>query len=132
MTITEKILIIDDNADDIEITKIALEEIGRQEKVVAVTGGEEALKHLRGEKNLPALILLDLKMPGMSGFDVLREIRTDARLKPVPVVVVTSSTLDSDKQNAHAGGANGFLYKEVDIDRFSAALKTSIAALLFP
>ena len=129
MAITDKILIIDDNTDDIEITKIALEEIGRQETVEAATGGEEALKHLRSGENLPALILLDLKMPGMSGFDVLREIRADARLKPVPVVVVTSSSLESDKQKAHAGGANGFLYKEVDIDRFGAALKASIAVL---
>jgi two-component system response regulator len=129
MVITNKILIIDDNADDIEITKIALEEIGRQETIESATGGEQALKHLRGGENLPVLILLDLKMPGMSGFDVLREIRDDEQLKPVPVVVVTSSTLESDKQKACAGGANGFLYKEVDIDRFSAALKASIAVL---
>ena len=130
MAITNKILIIDDNTDDIEITKIALEEIGRQETVESATGGEQALKHLRGGKDLPALILLDLKMPGMSGFDVLREIRADERLKPVPVVVVTSSTLESDRQRARVGGADGFLYKEIDIDRFGNALKTLIAVFL--
>ena len=77
--------------------------MGGQEKVEAATGGEEALKHLRGGVTLPALILLDLKMPGMSGFDVLREIRADERLKPVPVIVVTSSSLESDRQTGPRG-----------------------------
>ena len=130
MTMTGSILIIDDNCDDIEITKIVLGEIGPEEKVEAATSGEEALIYLRAEKDPPALILLDLKMPGMSGFDVLREIRSDERLKPVPVIVVTSSSLESDKREACAVGANGFLYKEIDIDRFGAALKAAITALL--
>ena len=127
---TNSIMIIDDNRDDIEITRIALEEIGRKEKVETATDGEEALKRLRGGVTMPALILLDLKMPGMSGFDFLREIRADERLKPIPVIVVTSSSLESDRQAAHAGGANGFLYKEVNIDRFGTSLNAELQRFL--
>jgi len=131
MAMTDSILIVDDNPDDIEITRIALEEIGRKEKVEAAFNGEQALRRLREGRDLPGLILLDLKMPGMSGFDCLREIRADERLRPIPVVVVTSSSLESDRREAHAAGANGFLYKEIDIDRFGASLKAVIVAL-FP
>jgi len=124
------IMIIDDNGDDIEITRIALEDVGRKENVKAATSGEQALKHLRAEESLPALILLDLKMPGMSGFDVLREIRADERLKPVPVIVLTSSSLESDRQGAYAVGANGFLCKEIDIDRFGVSLNAELQRFL--
>jgi len=130
MAITDSILIVDDNLDDIEITKIVIEDIGREERMEATTDGERALKYLRAEEDLPALILLDLKMPGMSGFDVLREIRTDERLKPVPVIVLTSSSLESDRQRAYAVGANGFLCKEIDIDRFGASLKAELQRFL--
>ena len=129
MAINDSILIVDNNRDDIEITKIALAEIGREETVEAAAGGEEALRRLRGEKDPPALILLDLKMPGMTGFDVLREIRADERLKLIPVVVVTSSSLESDKQEAYKGGADGYLYKDVDIDRFGVSLQATIKSL---
>jgi len=127
---TTSIMIIDDNPDDIEITRIVLEDIGRTEKVETATRGEEALKYLKSGVTLPAVILLDLKMPGMSGFDVLREIRADEKLKPIPVIVVTSSSLESDRQAARAGGANGFLFKEVDIDRFGSSLNAELHRLL--
>ncbi|MDQ5987406.1 MAG: Polar-differentiation response regulator DivK [Syntrophus sp. SKADARSKE-3] len=123
-------MIIDDNCDDIEIARIALEDIGRKENVETATSGQQALKYLRSKENLPALILLDLKMPGMSGFDLLREIRADERLKPIPVIVVTSSSLDSDRQLANVVGANGFLYKELDIERFGACLNTELRRFL--
>jgi two-component system, response regulator len=122
VAVTDSILIIDDNPDDIEIARIVMEEIGRKEHVEAATDGEKALAFLRTAANLPALILLDLKMPGMNGFECLREIRADDRLQPIPVIVVTSSSLDSDMQEAYRAGADSFLYKEIDIDRFSASL----------
>jgi two-component system, response regulator len=130
MPMTNSIMIIDDNCDDIEIARIALEDIGRKENVESATSGQQALKHLRAEEDLPAVILLDLKMPGMSGFDVLREIRADERLKPVPVIVVTSSSLESDRQGAYAVGANGYLYKEIDIERFGASLSAELHRFL--
>lgn len=127
--INDSILIVDDNRDDIEITKIVLEEIGRKEKVEAATDGKEALRRLKTEKNPPVLILLDLKMQGMTGFDVLQEIRTDDRLKPIPVVIVSSSSMESDRQEAYERGANGYLYKDVDIERFGVSLKAIIQSL---
>ena len=129
MAMNDAIMIIDDNHDDIEITRAVLEEIGREEDVEAAFDGVQALRRLRDGKRLPRLILLDLKMPGMSGFECLREIRADERLRPIPVIVVTSSSLDSDRHEAHAAGADGFLVKDIDIDRFGLSLKTAIATL---
>jgi CheY-like chemotaxis protein len=129
MAMTDVIMIIDDNRDDIEITRVVLEEIGRKEKVEAALNGEQALRRLRESKNLPGLILLDLKMPGMGGIACLRQIRADERLRPIPVIVITSSSLPSDRQEANAAGVNGFLHKDIDIDHFGASLKAAIAAL---
>ncbi len=129
MAMNDAIMIIDDNHDDIEITRAVLEEIGREEDVEAAFDGVQALRRLRDGKRLPRLILLDLKMPGMSGFECLREIRADERLRPIPVIVVTSSSLESDRHEARAAGADGFLVKDIDIDRFGFSLKTAIATL---
>lgn len=113
------VLIVDDNPDDIEITKRVLSKQELGITVETAPRGEVALEHLRDGKALPALILLDLKMPGMSGFDTLREIRADSRLKNIPVIVVTSSALESDMKEAYASGADSFLHKSFDIDQFS-------------
>ncbi len=119
MTIRETILIVDDNPDDIEITRIALEEAGRKETLAAALRGEAALDMLRvANGSLPSLILLDLKMPGMSGIDTLRQIRADEHLKHIPVIVVTSSSLEADEQEAYDAGADCFLHKAFDIDQF--------------
>ncbi len=127
---TTSILIIDDNPDDIEITQVALGEMGRKEEVEAVTSGEEAMKRLRSSDHLPGVILLDLKMPGMSGFDCLREIRTDESLKHIPVIVVTSSSLEAEEQKSYAFGADSFLYKSIDIDRFGKSLDNLLQRFL--
>ncbi len=120
---THTILIVDDNPDDIEITKIALEEIGRIEKVVTAPHGGVALARLRNGNDLPSLILLDLKMPGLSGIETLRQIRGDSRLKHIPVIIVTSSSLESDMTDAYDAGATSYLYKAFDIGQFSRELK---------
>lgn len=109
---------------------ILREELGRMEKIEAATDGEQALQRLREERDLPSLILLDLKMPGMNGFDILREIRSDGRLKQLPVIVVTSSSLEDDRQLACEVGADGFLYKEIDITRFVASLDAELRRFL--
>jgi two-component system, response regulator len=124
------ILIVDDNPDDIEITKIALAEMGRKEKVEIAMRGEAAMKRLREGKDLPSLILLDLKMPGMSGIDTLRQIRGDGCLKDIPVVIVTSSSLESDKGEAYDAGANDYLHKAFDIDQFSRELNSLLDSYL--
>lgn len=119
-----KILIVDDNPDDIEITKIALAEVGRQEKLEVALRGETALDMLRRGNGLPALILLDLKMPGMSGIDTLRQIRADACLEHIPIIIVTSSTLEADEKEAYAAGADYYLHKAFDIDQFGDNLNS--------
>ncbi len=124
------ILIVDDSADDIEITKIALAEMGRSEKLEAALRGKTAIERLQGANELPALILLDLKMPGMSGIDTLRQIRGDARLKHIPVIVVTSSSLESDEKEAYDAGADCFLQKAIDIDQFGNSLNTLLERFL--
>jgi len=126
------ILIIDDNPDDIEITKIVLAELGRQEEVAAMLHGRGALEYLRkGYGNgLPSLILLDLKMPGLSGIDTLRQIRADEQLKHIPVVIVTSSSLMADEKEAYDAGADNFLNKAFNIDLFSSNLNVILRRYL--
>lgn len=113
----QTILIIDDDENDVLITRRALLKIDPELRVEAILSGEAALNILLNRGEHPALILLDLKMPGMSGFDILRRIRADGRLKDLPVVVVTSSALDADKKASHEAGADGFILKAFE-DRF--------------
>ncbi len=120
------ILIIDDNEDDILITERVLSKIAPQVRREVAHRGEAGLALLRDGRPLPSLILLDLKMPGMSGFDVLREIRADKRLMHIPVIVVTSSALETDEKAACEAGANCFLHKAFDMNQFSR----DIASLL--
>jgi CheY-like chemotaxis protein len=119
----QTILIIDDSKDDVLITRIALSKTGRDLRTEVASDGEAGLALLRDAKELPALILLDLKMAGMSGFDVLRLIRADAHVKDLPVVVVTSSSLEADRKQSYASGADGFLHKDIDINRFTKDIK---------
>ncbi|MGO9951004.1 MAG: response regulator [Dissulfurispiraceae bacterium] len=116
------ILIVDDSPTDIELTTIALEATGRAMSVCSATEGQSALAILRDGLELPALILLDLKMSGMDGIVVLRQIRADNRLREIPVVVVTSSALESDRSETIAAGANDYLAKPLSLHQFSKAL----------
>jgi CheY-like chemotaxis protein len=116
------ILIVDDRPTDIELATIALEATGREMSVLSATDGKSALAMLRNGLGVPKLILLDLKMPGMSGIEVLHEIRADARLSELTVVVVTSSALESDRAEAIAAGANDYLEKPLALHQFSQAL----------
>jgi CheY-like chemotaxis protein len=124
------IFIIDDNPTDIELATIALEATGRDISVRSATDGKSALAMLRNVLGVPALILLDLKMPGMSGIEVLYEIRADARLRNLPVVVVTSSALESDKTDAIAAGASDYIQKPLALDQFSKDLDSILRRLL--
>jgi two-component system, response regulator len=112
------VLVVDDDPDDLEITRRALDKIGCGATCIMASRGEEALALLQGLAELPALILLDLKMPGMNGIDTLRQIRSDSRLKHIPVVIVTNSTLESDRRASLAAGANAFLHKAFDLEQY--------------
>ncbi len=115
----QTVFIIDDSEDDILLTKMVLAKRGRNVRTTSALSGEEALAALRGGNALPSLILLDLKMPRMDGLDVLRAIRADDRLRPIPVVVVTHSDLESDREASFQSGANAYLNKSVDLDQFA-------------
>lgn len=124
------ILLIDDSPDDIEITRRVLLKSGHPVKIVTALRGETALEYLRAGNGLPSLILLDLKMPCMGGIDVLRQIRSDNRLRNIPVAVVTSSSLESDEKNSYEAGADVFLQKDFDIDYFGKNLKAVLDRFL--
>ncbi len=125
----QTILIIDDDENDIFLTERTLQKIDPEIRVKPALSGEAGLTFLRDGKELPVLVLLDLKMPGMSGFDTLREIRSDERLKNVPVVVLTSSTLRSDMELAYEEGANNVFHKSVG-DQFRKDLESVLKLLL--
>jgi CheY-like chemotaxis protein len=118
------ILIIDDNIDDIELTEIAVNAARPDAKIKKTQSGESALELLRKERDLPSLILLDLKMCGMSGIELLKEIRSDSGLKNIPVVIVTSSSLQSDENDSYAAGADGYLHKALELQQFKDDVKS--------
>ncbi|MGD1074884.1 MAG: response regulator [Thermodesulfovibrionales bacterium] len=118
------IFIIDDSPYDIELTTLALEATGREISVLSATDAESALAMLRNRHGLPALILLDWKLPGMGGIEVLRKIRADDRLRELPVVVVTSSCLESDRTEAIVAGANDYIQKPLTLEQFSKDLES--------
>jgi CheY-like chemotaxis protein len=124
------ILVVDDCHSDVELTRIALEANGRKIDVRHVTDGKSALEKLRNGGWRPSLVLLDLNMPGMSGIEVLREMRIDPRFKNIPVVVVTSSCVKSDKTDILTAGASGYVRKSLSLDLFSKDLASTLNSLL--
>lgn len=117
------VLIIDDDENDALIAQRVLSKIAPGIQTKSATSGEEGLALLQGEGPLPAMILLDLKMRGMDGIEVLRRVRRDVRLGRIPVIIITHSTLESDRRDAHNAGADSFLHKSVDVDQFGDDLK---------
>lgn len=119
-------LLIEDNPDDVMLIRRAFQKSRVVNPVHVARNGEEAIAYLSGEGRyrnrvefpLPALVLLDLKMPGMDGFGVLKWIREQPGLSLLRVVVLTSSDSMRDVNHAYQLGANSFLVKPVDFDRF--------------
>lgn len=127
MTVGDRILIIDDSPDDVTLTLRALKKNNITNAVDIATDGEEALRYLFPPDNtpgpLPALILLDLNMPKVTGVEVLRSIRADARTRYLPVVILTTSTEERDIVNTYDLGANSFVRKPVSFDEFLEAVR---------
>jgi CheY-like chemotaxis protein len=124
MTLSQTILHVDDDANDVLLFKHACRKGGVAANVQTVCDGEEAVAYLQGneqfsdraEHPLPDLILLDLKMPRLNGFDVLHWLRQEAHFRRVPVVVLTSSNRDADVKRAYELGANSYLIKPVGLE----------------
>lgn len=125
------ILLAEDSAADAEMAIDALREANLANPIVHVEDGVEVMDYLlrRGAhadraEGLPAVLLLDIKMPRMDGMEVLRSIRADDALKTVPVVILSSSREESDMVRSWDLGANAYVVKPVDIDQFFTAVKT--------
>ena len=124
------ILLAEDDPKDVELTLQALNEYHLANRVVVVNDGEQTLEHLyrRGEHRdrppgLPAVILLDIKMPKVDGLEVLDRIKQDPALRTIPVVLLTSSRMERDLVQGYELGANAYVVKPVDFYDFVEAVK---------
>ena len=125
------ILLVEDNPDDVELTIRALKKNNISNKVIVAKDGVEALDYLFGTgmyagrdvKDMPVVILLDLKLPKIDGLEVLKSIRQNEFTRLLPVVILTSSVEEKDKINGYRLGANSYVRKPVDFNQFSEAMK---------
>lgn len=119
------ILLVEDNDDDADLTEMAFREAKIANPIVRVRDGVDALDRLHGEAfqgaPLPVVVLLDLKLPRVSGIEVLKKIRATESTKQLPVVILTSSDEDNDRLQAYDHFANSYVRKPVDYDDFVAA-----------
>jgi two-component system, response regulator len=127
----QKILLVEDNPKDVELTMRALEKSNVTNGVKVVEDGVEALKFFFGEdgksgcsdEECPVVVLLDLKLPKVDGLEVLRRLRANEKTKRIPVVVLTSSSEESDIISSYDLGANSFVRKPVRFAEFAEAIK---------
>lgn len=125
-----RILIVEDDPNDVELTLTALAEYNLANEVVVTRDGQQALDYLycrgefgaRADEN-PAVMLLDLKLPKVDGLEVLQQIKSDERLKMIPVVVLTSSHEEKDMMRSYKLGVNAYVVKPVDFHEFVNAVK---------
>ena len=125
-----RILLVEDDPKDVELTLTALEEYKLANEVVVARDGEEALDYLYRRGNFatrstdnPAVLLLDLKLPKVDGLEVLQQIKADAKLRLIPVVVLTSSHEERDMVTSYKLGVNAYVVKPVDFHEFVNAVK---------
>ena len=127
----KSILLVEDNPDDVKLTLHALKKCNIANQVVVSGDGAEALDYLFGTgahagrdlSDLPAVVLLDLKLPKIDGLEVLRRMRADPRARRLPVVVLTSSKEGQDIVASYDLGANSYIRKPVDFDQFIEAVR---------
>lgn len=128
---SKHILLVEDNPDDEFLVVRELKKHNVVNEISVVRDGEEALQYLFGEgkysdrdtSRLPAIVLLDLKLPKIDGLEVLRRVRADERTSTLPVVVLTSSDEEADVIESYQLGANSYVRKPVDFDQFRKAVR---------
>jgi len=126
-----EILLVEDNPSDAKLTMMALKEGNIANNIIHVKDGEEALDFIfakgryanRDVKDVPGLILLDLKMPKVDGVEVLRQIKADERTKSIPVIVFTSSQEEPDVKETYRLGVNSYIVKPLEFDKFAKTVK---------
>jgi CheY-like chemotaxis protein len=125
------ILLVEDNPDDEALTIRAFKKSHLVNDIVVAHDGAEALDYLFGRGShagrdvsvMPAVVLLDLRLPKIDGLEVLRRIRADERTKLTPIVILTSSKEEQDLINGYLSGANSYIRKPVDFDKFTDAIR---------
>ena len=125
MSVNRTILVADDDQNDVFFLRRAFQKSGLEHSVVHVSDGQEAIDYLRGDAGysdrarfpIPALLLLDLKMPKVDGFDVLHWLKERSDLKELPVVVLSSSSREDDIQRARSLGADDYRVKPADFEQ---------------
>lgn len=125
------ILLIEDNDDDIKLTEMAFKENNIKNKLVILRDGAEALDYLfskgnysnRDTNEIPALILLDLKLPKIDGIEVLKQLRADNRTKLIPVVILTSSKEEKDLLLGYTFGCNSYVRKPINFNEFTDVMR---------
>lgn len=127
---SKPILLVDDSAADVALAMEALSELRLDDHVAVARDGEQALSFLRRDgshseraEGNPCVVILDVKMPRMSGFEVLSAIRSDPRLSRVPVVMLSTSADRADVERSYALGANGYVVKSLSFSEFSGRLR---------
>jgi two-component system response regulator len=128
---TKPILLVEDTPDDAELTTMSLKRSGLLNEVVLAEDGLEALDYLfgkgryagRNSQEMPALILLDIKMPRLDGIEVLQRLRADERTRLLPIVMLTTSTEETDLARAYEAGANAYVRKPVSLVEFQDAVR---------
>ncbi|HEX9279617.1 MAG TPA: response regulator [Gemmatimonadales bacterium] len=117
-----EVLLVEDNASDVELTLRALQKRNLANRVVVARDGVEALELLEGPMPLPKVVLLDLKLPKLNGLEVLRRLKSNERTKRIPVVVLTSSHEEPDVEESYRLGVNSYIVKPVDFESFASAV----------
>lgn len=118
------ILLVEDNSDDRALTIMAFKDSKIANRIDIARNGQEALDYFTDtSRPLPALVLLDLKLPKIMGLDVLKRLRADERTKMVPIVVLTASREERDRYKSYVEGVNAYVQKPVDFDQFAEAVK---------
>lgn len=130
MSELKRILLVEDTPNDVELTLAALDEAHLANEVVVVRDGAEALDYLyeRGEfaertSGHPAVVLLDLKLPKVDGLEVLEQVKADAELRAIPIVMLTSSREERDLVRSYHLGVNAYVVKPVDFAEFAGAVR---------
>jgi CheY-like chemotaxis protein len=127
----QAILLVEDSPEDVEATMRALRKAGLANPIHHCADGDEALDYLRrrgkyakpADAPLPGVVLLDLNLPGTDGREVLAEVKGDAQLRRIPVIVLTTSTDERDVERCYEAGANSYVKKPVDLDGFLEAVR---------
>lgn len=127
----QEILLVEDDPADAELTKRSLQKHEKTMKIVHARDGAEALDYLfcrgefsaRSKGQMPRAVLLDLKLPRVSGHEVLRTLKSDERTRCIPVIVMSSSNHERDLVECYQGGVNSYIQKPVDLTKFQETVK---------